>query len=253
MGALRKLYRSLLLFILIIAGLVLSLLFLRNSAPPRALSSRITMYWLGAVAKAMGVRVKVHGHPLREQTLFVSNHMSWLDIPVLGSIVPVHFLAKQEVKAMPAVGALATRAGTLYIHRGKHESASQAGAEITRVLEKKHNALVFAEGTTSNGHIRKFHSRMLQAAIDADACIQPVAIYYPWRNPQTGCIEANPDALFTGNTSIGESFDHVSRAPLIEVEVHYLPPIDARDRTRGELSLYAYEQVIAAIHEIRQG
>ena len=251
MGALRKLYRSLLLLLLIIAGLVLSIVFLRNTIPPNALSSRITCRWLGSVAKVMGARVKIHGQPNRQQTLFVSNHISWLDILVLGSTVPLHFLSKHEVKTMPVVGWLATRAGTLYIHRGKHESASQASADITRVLNQKHNALVFAEGTTTDGHIRKFHSRMLQAAIDAEAMIQPVAIFYPRTNPQTNKIEVNPDALFTGKTTVGESFDRISRAPFIDVEVHYLTPVAAAGKTRGELSLHAYEEVIAAIHKIR--
>ncbi|HEB83025.1 MAG TPA: 1-acyl-sn-glycerol-3-phosphate acyltransferase [Gammaproteobacteria bacterium] len=253
MPLLRKLYRSLLLILLIIIGLVLSLLFLRGSASPGSLSSRITCRWLGSVARALGVRVKIHGRPNHEHTLFVGNHISWLDILVLGSIVPVHFLSKHEVKTMPVIGALATRAGTLYIHRGRHESASKAGEDISRVLRQKHNALVFAEGTTSDGNIRKFHSRMLQAAIDSQAMLQPVAIFYPHRDRQTGEIRVDFNALFIGNTTIGESFNRVARARRIDAEVHYLTPVSAAGKTRAELAQYAFEQVVDCIARIKSG
>lgn len=251
MPALRKLWRSLVLILLMLTGLILSLIFLRGTAPPGAFSSRVEQKWLAITAHALGVRTRVYGSPNSRKTLFVSNHISWLDILVLGCIVPVHFLSKHEVKTMPVVGTLATRAGTLYIHRGRHESASQASADITRVLKLKHNAVVFAEGTTTDGNIRKFHSRMIQSAVDAGAMVQPVAIFYPGKDKESGKVTVNPDALFTGNTTIGESFNLIARAPFIDVEVHFLEPVSAVNRTHIELTEYAFEQVVLCIETIR--
>lgn len=252
MSALRKLYRLILLAILIVIGAILTILFLRNTIPARSFSTTLITTWLGLAARTFGVKIKVFGEPLAEKTLFVSNHISWLDILILGSLVPVHFLSKHEVKNIPVIGWLATRAGTLYIHRGKSESASEASSEITAVLKQNHNSLVFPEGTTTDSHIKKFHSRMMQAAIDADAMVQPVAIFFPLPNPGRGRTELNPLTLFTGDISTGESFDMIIRAASIEAEVHFLKPVSSEGKSRNEITQYAYDEVVDAIIAIKK-
>lgn len=251
MSALRKLYRVLLLVLLLIIGIILTIIFLRNTVPPRGLISRIITTWLGLVARVFGARIKSFGVARKESTLFVANHISWLDIMVLGKLVPIHFLSKLEVKHMPVFGWLATRAGTLYIHRGNKESASEASSDITAALQLGHNSLVFAEGTTTDGHIKKFHSRMMQSAIDAHATVQPIAIFYPKTNTQTGNIELDPAALFTGDVGVTESFDRITRAAHIDVEVHFLEPISSKGKTRDEISQHAFDEVVEAITAIK--
>ncbi|MBE9559619.1 MAG: 1-acyl-sn-glycerol-3-phosphate acyltransferase, partial [Proteobacteria bacterium] len=172
-------------------------------------------------------------------------------ILVLGHLVPMHFLSKEEVRTMPLFGWLATRAGTLYIKRGNKRSASESSSEITAALNQCHNGLIFAEGTTSDGNIKKFHSRLMQSAIDAHAMVQPIAIFYPVKDPQTGNIEVNHAALFTGNTTIGESFDRVTRTRHIDVEVHFLKPINSTGKTRDEIAQHAFDEVVEAIKTIK--
>ena len=252
MSIIRKFYRSILLALLIIICLIASVLLLRNTVPTRGITSAFITTWLGLVARALGVRTKTYGTPLTEKTLFVANHISWLDIFVIGGLVPVHFLSKHEVKEMPVFGWLATRAGTLYIKRGRHGSASEASSEITSALDQNHNSLIFAEGTTSDGHIRNFHSRMMQSAIDAHAMVQPIAIFFPLLNPERGRTELNPLTLFIGDMSIAESFDLIARAPSIEAEVHFLKPISSKGKTRNEISQHAYDEVVDAISSIKK-
>ncbi len=251
MPAIRKLYRSILLILWLIIGAVLTVLFLRNTRPPHGFATTIVSRWLGVLSRVFGVRIKTFGTALPESTLFVSNHISWLDILILGDLLPIHFLSKHEVKTMPVIGWLATRASTLYIKRGNKDSASESSSEITAVLKQQHNSLIFAEGTTTDGHIKKFHSRMLQSAIDAQAMVQPVAIFYPVLNPKTKRREINPVALFLGDTTIGESFDLIARSPGIDVEVHFLKPIDSSNITKDEVAQHAYEEVVDAIISIK--
>lgn len=206
---------------------------------------------LGVLARIFGVRIKTTGTPLNEKTLFVSNHISWLDILILGHLLPIHFLSKYEVKTMPIVGWLATRAGTLYIKRGCRDSASESSSEITRALKQRHNSLIFAEGTTTDGHIKKFHSRMLQSAIDAQAMVQPVAIFYPVINTQTGKKEINPSTLFLGEMTMAESYNLITAEHHIDVEVHFLHPIPSKDKTRDEIAQHAYTEVVSAIKQIK--
>ncbi len=251
MSSIRKLYRSILLGLLIIIGVILAFIFLHKSRPTHGISSSVITTWLGFVARTLGVKIKTYGTALPEKTLFVSNHISWMDILVLGSLTPIHFLSKHEVKTMPVVGWLATRAGTLYIKRGRSSSTLDANIEIATALKQKHNALVFAEGTTTDGHIKKFHSRMMQSAINAHAMVQPIAIFYPLINPGTQQVEINPDTLFLKGTTAGESFNLITRAPSIDVEVHFLEPIKAAGKTRDELAQHAYEEVVDAIKAIK--
>jgi len=251
MSTIRKFYRSILLILLIIIGVFLTVIFLRNTRPPHGIATTMVGTWLGLAARVFGVRIKTFGTALPEKTLFVANHISWLDILILGDLLPIHFLSKHEVKAMPVIGWLATRAGTLYIKRGNKDSASESSSEITAVLKQQHNSLIFAEGTTTDGHIKKFHSRMMQSAIDAHAMVQPVAIFYPVRNPKTKKIEINPVALFLGDTTTGESFDLIIREPSIDVEVHFLKPINSTNITRNEVAQHAYEEVVDAIISIK--
>ncbi len=249
--SLRKLIRWFLLICLILIGILITTLFLHRTLPPRSFSSKLERGWLYITARMFGVKIKTVGEPLTDKTLFVANHLSWLDILVLGSQVPVHFLSKHEVAEMPVIGWLATRAGTLYIQRGNKNSASDAIIEITRALQQNNNCLVFAEGTTTDGHVRKFHSRTLQSAIDAGAMVQPVAIFYPVKKPGSNQVEINPAVLFTGDTTIGESADRIMRTPAIDVEVHFLRPINSAGQSRDELALHAFEEVVTAIEKIR--
>ena len=241
-----------LIIIWLIFGIILTILFLRNSRPPHGFATTVVGTWMGVLARVFGVKIKTYGAALAEKTLFVANHVSWLDIVILGHLIPVHFLSKYEVKTMPIIGWLATRAGTLYIKRGCKVSASDSSSEITAALKQQHNSLIFAEGTTTDGHIKKFHSRMMQSAIDAHAMVQPVAIFYPIRNPETNKIEINPVTLFLSGTSNGESFDLITHAPSIDVEVHFLEPIHSKGKTRDEIAKHAYDEVVDAIKSIKK-
>ena len=82
--------------------------------------------------------------------------------------------------------------------------------------------------------------------------VQPVAIFYPIRNPETNKIEINPVTLFIGGTSIGESFDLITHAPSIDVEVHFLEPIHSKGKTRDEIAKHAYYEVVDAIKSIKK-
>ena len=251
MSTLRKLYRSVLFGLWLIIGVILTILFLRNTIPSAGITSNIIRKWLTITTRIFGVKIKCYGIASTQKTLFISNHISWLDVIILASLVPIHILSKLEVKTMPVFGWLATRGGTLYIKRGGKNSASDASSEITAVLKQRHNSLIFAEGTTTDGHIKKFHSRLMQSAIDADATVQPIAIFYPLLNTKTNKLEVNPAALFTGDTTIGESYDLITRTAAIEVEVHFLKPIDSTGKTRDEIAQHAYDEVVEAIKEIK--
>ncbi len=86
------------------------------------------------LCRLLGVRVTVHGPPVAGQGgLLVANHVSWLDIPVLSSILPVSFVAKAEVAGWGMVGTLARLQRTVFVDRTRRSATAPA---ISAVAER---------------------------------------------------------------------------------------------------------------------
>ncbi len=239
MSKIRIGYRLAMLGIVVSTGTILTVLFQRGTLPPKGLQSWITRWWHRGIAKSLGVPVRVYGTPRSEATLFVSNHISSFDIPALGSVLPARFLSKIEVKSWPLMGWLATRAGTLYIERGGREAAANTNKVMAEALSLRHNVVLFAEGTTTDGNPKRFHSRLIQSAVDSNAWVQPVAIRYP--DPDGNRV--HPAALFMDDMSFKDSTRRMLSARQLEVEVHFGEPVSARNKTRDELARFSEAEV----------
>jgi lyso-ornithine lipid O-acyltransferase len=126
----------------------------------------------------LGLNVTPHGQPSTSPTLYVCNHVSWCDIPVLGGVLPATFLSKSEVGQWPLIGFLARQAGTVFIKRGGGK-VSGIVDQLSDILAGGQSVMVFPEGTTSTGiTVLPFHGRLLRAAQIAGTPIQPVSIVY---------------------------------------------------------------------------
>jgi 1-acyl-sn-glycerol-3-phosphate acyltransferase len=243
MPLIRTLYKSLLLIVLIILGLIMVSLLLRNTMPTHGAGSRLARLWHRSILATLGVELKVSGTRETANVLFISNHITWLDISVLGALIPTHFLSKIEVKNWPVIGYLATRAGTIYLERGYHHATAMANHAMQKALEEKHNVVLFAEGTTTEGTPRKFHGRLMQSAIDAKSQVQPVAIFYP---DETG-RSINRKILYINEMHFLRSAFTILGQKKISAEIHFLTPIFAVGKTRNELARYCHDRVIEII------
>ena len=139
------------------------------------------------LARLLRLRVRVEGAPLRGQpVLFVSNHVSWLDIVAIGSIQPVAFVAKSEVRKWPLVGITAEMQRTVFVDRQKRHQTGDAVAQMVDRLASGTPVVLFAEGTSSDGNrVLPFRSALLGAVEMAAGhggapglMIQPMAIAY---------------------------------------------------------------------------
>jgi 1-acyl-sn-glycerol-3-phosphate acyltransferase len=136
-------------------------------------------WWHRRLARILGIRVTVVGAPPQRPVVFAATHLSWADIPVLGSAADCAFLSKDEVRDWPVVGWLSARAGTLFIRRGDRRSATETIDTLTAALAAGRQVMLFPEGTTTRGEVRRFKGRLLQAAVTAGVPVQPVALSYP--------------------------------------------------------------------------
>lgn len=245
MKLLRRLFRLPNLALHVLAGIgitaISASLLGRSPTDPRY--RRLKRWWLGRIVRIVGGRVTTYGEPVAGGSLLASNHVSWLDIPLLGGQTEVIFLSKSEVKDWPVLGWLADKAGTLFIERGKRDGAKGASEKIAEHLQQQERVLMFPEGTTTdNIQLLPFHARLFAAAVTAQVSIQPVAIHYKTIEGQTHPLVPylNPQTLMQNLWSIlGER--------QILIELHFLPPIDSQACARKELAAYSEQQVRSAL------
>lgn len=141
----------------------------------------IPHFWHRGVCRILGIKVRVKGTPqITSQTIFISNHLSYLDIPVIASVLKASFIAKAEVKDWPVFGFLSTLQQTAFISRNRNDAVEGKNA-LSRMLKEGKSLILFPEGTSSDGTtILPFKSSMFSIAlnkIEAPALmIQPLTL-----------------------------------------------------------------------------
>lgn len=180
----------------------------------------------------------LRGTPPPRPALVVANHVSWLDIPVLGALFPVSFVSKIEIRHWPLIGMLAARSGTVFIQRGGKNAANQAAEQIAFRLRRGDHIAVFPEATTSDGHdVRRFHPRLFGAAVHAEALLQPIAIRYPHARG------VHPAAPFIDNDALFNHGVRVLGEKQIDVEVTVCQPLASSGVDRRKLANQAHETI----------
>jgi 1-acyl-sn-glycerol-3-phosphate acyltransferase len=146
----------------------------------------IAVNYYRALCAVLRIRIRVVGEPVRDRAvLFVSNHVSWADILVIGSITPIAFVSKSEIADWPVVGTAARSQRSVFVDRSRRHRTGDAIAEIVKRLASGTSVVLFAEGTSSDGNrVLPFRSALVGAVKEAGAraergiLIQPMSIGY---------------------------------------------------------------------------
>ncbi|WP_193395442.1 lysophospholipid acyltransferase family protein [Xanthomonas nasturtii] len=200
-------------------------------------------WWQGNLMRIFGFRLRRFGTPLPGATLFVANHVSWVDISMLHSQRVMGFVAKREIAGWPLVGWLATKGQTIFHQRGNTESLGGVLQEMLLRLQSGKPVGVFPEGRTRGGtEVGPFHARIFQAAVEAGVPVQPVALRYGVRGNAQAVVAFGERESFFANIVrlLGE--------PSRLAEVHFLEPIRAFDiEGRRRLADTSRQRIIAAM------
>ncbi len=187
----------------------------------------IVRWWMAKTCRILNLRIRKEGVMNTAPTLFVANHISWLDIPCLTSALDAVCVSKQEVRQWPVVGGMAAQAGTVFIQRGAH-AASGVADQMARNLKDKKSVVFFPEGTSTSGAtVRNFHPRLYQAAIHAQTMVQAVAISYP--HP----AGVNPVAPYINDDNLLQHLWVLLKEPSVEVSLTFCPPVPAESGRRA--------------------
>jgi lyso-ornithine lipid O-acyltransferase len=134
-------------------------------------ADKIPQFYHAVLLKILGVRVTICGTLKQNVPLVViSNHVSWLDILVIGSSFPCYFVAKSEIAGWPIFGFLAKMQNTIFVNRAaKGAKVGEQVNHISNALKNNKTIVLFPEGTTSDGNrLLKFKSALFAAAKATD-------------------------------------------------------------------------------------
>ena len=193
--------------------------------------ARYVEVWARGMLAIIGIEVRVKGHPAQGPVLMAANHISWLDILVMHAACHCRFVAKSEIRSWPLVGVLTTGGGSLYIERSSNRDAMRVVHQMAEALQQGQVLAVFPEGVTGDGiTVQPFHANLLQAAISADAPIQPIALQF--FDAQTHEVSLAP--CYRDDDTLISSLWRTLCAPPLLAQVRYGEPQEAHGRNRRE-------------------
>ena len=213
--------------------------------------SRLTQAFASVVRTTLNVKVAWKGDRDRLDSggfLVVSNHLGYLDGIVLGSLFPIIYVSKLEVRGWPLIGQWTALCGTIFVDRKRKDKIPLLVEEIDRKL-KEANVLLFPEGTSTNGErLLPFQSAPFAAPLRARAAIVPVTLTYRRVNGQP--VDArNRDLIYWyGDMEFASHFWGLLGLKSVEVTVRVHPKIETsgysnNSLSRKELSQACYDAI----------
>tara|TARA_R110002020_G_scaffold135469_7_gene302495 strand:+ start:6586 stop:7383 length:798 start_codon:yes stop_codon:yes gene_type:complete len=193
-----------------------------------SLMRRLPRWWHRIMCRIVGLRVHTHGHLSQQRPLLlVSNHVSWKDILVLGSVAELVFIAKSEVRTWPVLGWLARLQQSVFVERQQRRKTGAQVSDVSLRLISGEVVVLFAEGTTSDGNrVMPFNASLFGAASAAlplapegKVHIQPVSIAYVGIHGMPMGRYHRPVAGWPGDVALAPHFLRVIRYGAIDVEV----------------------------------
>jgi 1-acyl-sn-glycerol-3-phosphate acyltransferase len=215
--------------------------------------ARAPRLWHRMVTWVLGYRIHVVGQMSDKRPLLIaSNHVSWTDIMVLGSIADVFFISKSELANWPIIGYLSRWQRTVFVERERKAKSGEQAGEIGLRLAQGHPMVLFAEGSTHDGNrIAPFKSSLFGAAsvsissgVADHVYVQPVAIAYTRLHGLPMGRQHRGHAAWIGDRVLVPHIRELLAKGALDVEVHFGEPIGfAKGDSRKEIASQAQAQV----------
>jgi 1-acyl-sn-glycerol-3-phosphate acyltransferase len=218
--------------------------------------SRLTRSFIFLMRVILNIKVTVvgdEGHLERGGYVIISNHVSYVDGIVLGSIFPVVFVSKREVKNWPVIGQWVTLCGTIFINRQRKGLVALLVAEISRKLQQESNILLFPEGTSTNGErMLPFQTAPLAAPLRNRSIIVPVTVTYKSVDEKPVSAATRDLIYWYGDMDFFTHFWKLLSLRSVEVIVTIQPTIECfryQDTSAGRKKLAAdcYNRILGRV------
>jgi 1-acyl-sn-glycerol-3-phosphate acyltransferase len=198
--------------------------------------------WSKALCRIFGVRVSVRGPAPKPPFFLVSNHLSYIDIFVLGTQLPCVFVAKAEIDGWPIFGAICRSVNTIFIDRKSKRKLPQILARIEESLAAGQGVVIFPEGTSGAGDcVMPFRSPLLEFAMSSAEGVHHATINY--RSPE-GEAPTHLAVSWWGDMPLGAHLREFLWLPHVEASVHFGDePVRGDDRKA--LTAELHREVVA--------
>jgi 1-acyl-sn-glycerol-3-phosphate acyltransferase len=212
---------------------------LRQSSP----WPRIFLGWTGWIA---GARVERFGKPVRRDVVFISNHVSWIDILVIAGASGSAFVAKAEIRAAPIVGWLSTLNRTVFVAREDRVGVAEQIDRLREALEDTWSVTIFPEGTTDDGRsLLPFKSSLLKILEPAPpgVVVQPVMLDYGLAGPEIGWLG--------DESGVNNALRVLARPSSFRVGIRFLEPFSPAEFVgRKAIAAEARARIAAALSAV---
>jgi 1-acyl-sn-glycerol-3-phosphate acyltransferase len=190
--------------------------------------------------RIFGFKGKVVG-PVPTGGLLVSNHLSYLDVPVMSAVTPTVFVAKHEIRSWPVIGLLARLAGTLFIDRARRMDVAPVNAAVQTALDCGALVVVFPEGTSSDGHtILPFKTSLLEPATRQVHSLSISLIQYELDD---GDGDAGKEVCYWGDATFFGHLLNLMSKRTFRATVRFTP-IQSIATNRKELAQQLYSEML---------
>jgi lyso-ornithine lipid O-acyltransferase len=198
------------------------------------------------IVNGFGIRIERSGLPLKAPgTLYIMNHISWADIPVMMAMLDADFVAKSDILRWPVIGVLAQRFGPVFVARDRRGQSQDQASMIRARLSAGRSVILCPEGTTSNGStILPFRTSLFAAADDAVA-VQPVVLRYLGTNGEALSPEHMRKVAWIEDDELLPSAMQFARNR-VQANLAFLPPVFAQSGGRKQMAQMVRERMLAA-------
>jgi 1-acyl-sn-glycerol-3-phosphate acyltransferase len=222
---------------------------------PKVLVARF--YWQ-TVCRLLGFKVRAIGAPLSgtagRSVVFVSNHSSWLDVPVLGGQLDACFVSKDEVAGWPVIATIAKLGRTVFVSRQRGATARERDAMRDRLVAGD-NLLLFPEGTTSDGsRVLPFRTSFFAIAEGENPpLIQPISVVYDRLGGLPTGRGSRPVFAWYGDMDLATHFWRLAQHRGLRASILLHAPLDPLDfPDRKALSHAVWQRVADGAATLRQ-
>lgn len=223
-------------------------------------ASRLPMIYHSGVLRLFGIKIDVEGR-MRETapTLFVGNHISYLDIFVLGATIEGSFVAKADVAGWPVAGFFAKLQRTIFVERERRASVGAQRDMLQRRLEQGDNIILFPEGTSYDGaRVLPFKSALFAAAerqVDGHPItVQPMSLAYVAMDGLPLTRAQRHEVAWYGDMGLLPHIWTFLKASRTQAVIRFHPPVSLEDfENRRRLAAACHQVVAGGVTELVSG
>ncbi len=213
-------------------------------------SNRLLTYFCRFALLVLNIKVNPIGlqNIPKRNALYVGNHLSYIDILMISSFVPVCFVTSMEIKNTPGLGLICQMAGCLFVERRNKMNIHAEVADLRDGLLNDLNVAIFPESTSTNGEgVLRFRRPLYTAAVDAEVPIVPFCLNYQSVGDKPLSLATRDQLFWYGDMDFGPHYWALAGAGGAKANLHFLEPVHVTKADDTKLIAEQTQRMVEAV------